>query len=79
MLWYEILKGHEMLDKDREKLLDFYNFSAEHWVHIRTINPIESCLMKPYTRFDINCIICVIHIPYYNSNVRLSVVLQQCI
>ncbi len=30
------------LEKDREELLAFYNFPAEHWIHIRTTNPIES-------------------------------------
>jgi putative transposase len=30
------------LEKDREVLLTFYDFPAEHWVHIRTTNPIES-------------------------------------
>ncbi len=28
--------------KDREALLSFYDFPAEHWRHIRTTNPIES-------------------------------------
>ncbi len=28
--------------KDREALLTFYDFPAEHWRHIRTTNPIES-------------------------------------
>ena len=28
--------------KDRAALLAFYDFPAEHWVHIRTTNPIES-------------------------------------
>jgi putative transposase len=28
--------------KDREVLLAFYDFPAEHWVHLRTTNPIES-------------------------------------
>jgi putative transposase len=32
----------ECLSKDREVLLSFYDFPAEHWVHIRTTNPIES-------------------------------------
>ena len=32
----------EKLCKDREELLAFYDFPAEHWVHIRTTNPIES-------------------------------------
>ena len=30
------------LVKDRDELLAFYNFPAEHWKHIRTTNPIES-------------------------------------
>ena len=30
------------LAKDREVLLTFYDFPAEHWMHIRTTNPIES-------------------------------------
>jgi len=32
----------ECLGKDREPLLAFYDFPAEHWVHLRTSNPIES-------------------------------------
>lgn len=32
----------EKLKKDREELLAFYDFPAEHRVHIRTTNPIES-------------------------------------
>jgi putative transposase len=35
-------KAMECLRKDRTELLAFYNFPAEHWVHIRTTNPIES-------------------------------------
>src|SRR3954468_14007742 len=30
------------LTKDREALLAFYDFPAEHWDHLRTTNPIES-------------------------------------
>jgi transposase-like protein len=30
------------LEKDREVLLAFYDFPAEHWLHVRTSNPIES-------------------------------------
>ena len=30
------------LSKDREALLAFYDFPAEHWSHLRTTNPIES-------------------------------------
>jgi transposase-like protein len=32
----------ECLSKDRAELLAFYDFPAEHWIHIRTSNPIES-------------------------------------
>jgi transposase-like protein len=32
----------ECLVKDRYVLLTFYDFPAEHWVHLRTTNPIES-------------------------------------
>jgi len=35
-------KAVECLRKDREILLAFYDFPAEHWRHIRTTNPIES-------------------------------------
>jgi putative transposase len=35
-------KATECLVKDREEMLAFYDFPAEHWIHIRTTNPIES-------------------------------------
>jgi len=35
-------KATECLARDREVLLTFYDFPAEHWIHIRTTNPIES-------------------------------------
>ena len=35
-------KATKCLAKDRDVLLTFYDFPAEHWVHIRTTNPIES-------------------------------------
>ena len=35
-------KAVESLVKDRDVLLTFYDFPAEHWVHLRTTNPIES-------------------------------------
>ena len=35
-------KAVECLKKDREALLAFYDFPAEHWGHLRTTNPIES-------------------------------------
>jgi transposase-like protein len=36
-------KAVECLLKDKEELLAFYDFPAEHWQHLRTSNPIESC------------------------------------
>ena len=35
-------KAVECLAKDKAQMLAFYDFPAEHWVHIRTTNPIES-------------------------------------
>jgi putative transposase len=35
-------KAVDCLAKDRDALLAFYNFPAEHWKHLRTTNPIES-------------------------------------
>lgn len=35
-------KAMECLSKDKEQMLAFYDFPAEHWQHIRTTNPIES-------------------------------------
>jgi len=35
-------KATECLSKDRTELLVFYDFPAEHWVHLRTTNVIES-------------------------------------
>lgn len=35
-------KAMNCLSKDRDKLLTFYDFPAEHWGHLRTTNPIES-------------------------------------
>ena len=35
-------KAVECLTKDRDALLAFFDFPAEHWDHLRTSNPIES-------------------------------------
>ncbi|HSV32256.1 MAG TPA: transposase [Atribacteraceae bacterium] len=32
----------DCLEKDREVLLTFYDFPAEHWKHLRTTNPVKS-------------------------------------
>lgn len=50
-------KAMECLEKDREELLVFYDFPAEHWVHIRTTNPIESSFatVRLRTKKSRNC------------------------
>jgi transposase-like protein len=35
-------KAVETLTKDQDQLLTFLDFPAEHWIHLRTSNPIES-------------------------------------
>ena len=35
-------KAWKCLQEDKEDLFTFYDFPAEHWIHIRTTNPIES-------------------------------------
>jgi hypothetical protein len=43
-------KATGCLSKDREALLAFYDFPAEHWRHIRTTNPIESTFATVWLR-----------------------------
>jgi putative transposase len=45
-------KAAECLAHDREELLAFYDFPAEHWGHIRTTNPIESTFATVRLRTD---------------------------
>lgn len=40
------------LAKDRDVLLTFFDFPAEHWPHIRTTNPIESTFATVRLRTD---------------------------
>ncbi len=35
-------KAADCLKRDRDALLAYYDFPAEHWKHLRTSNPIES-------------------------------------
>ena len=44
-------KATEKIEKDREALLAFFDFPAEHWVHLRTTNPIESTSDLPESDF----------------------------
>jgi putative transposase len=45
-------KAVECLAKDRVELLAFYEFPAEHWIHLRTSNPIESTFATVRHRTD---------------------------
>jgi transposase-like protein len=46
-------KAVAKLTKDREALLAFYDFPAEHWIHLRTSNPIESTFAPVRARTDL--------------------------
>ena len=50
-------KATECLSKNEKELLAFYDFPAEHWIHLRTTNPIESTFatVKHRTRKSRNC------------------------
>jgi transposase-like protein len=45
-------RAMDCLAKDRDALLAFYDYPAEHWVHIRTTNPIESTFATVRLRTD---------------------------
>ncbi len=42
-------KATQCIEKDREELLAFYDFPADHWPRIRTTNPTQS--NQPFLRF----------------------------
>ena len=50
-------KATECLLKNEKELLAFYDFPGEHWIHLRTTNPIESTFatVKHRTRKSRNC------------------------
>lgn len=50
-------KAVACISKDQKQLFEFYNFPAEHWVHLRTTNPIESMFstVKHRTRQSRGC------------------------
>lgn len=51
-------KATHCLSKDHSELLNFYDFPAEHWKHLRTTNPIESTFatVKHRTKRSKNCL-----------------------
>jgi transposase-like protein len=64
-------KATECLGKDRDKLLNFYSYPAEHWKHIRTTNPIESTFatVRLRTKKVRNC---------FSSQTVVTMVFQLC-
>ncbi|MGH3928020.1 MAG: IS256 family transposase, partial [Pseudonocardiaceae bacterium] len=46
-------KATAKLTSDREALLAFYDLPAEHWIHLRTSNPIESTFAAVRARTDV--------------------------
>jgi putative transposase len=43
----------KIVEEDRDALLTFYDYPAEHWRHLRTTNPIESTFAPVRARTDI--------------------------
>jgi transposase-like protein len=46
-------KAVSKLTADQQALLAFYDFPAEHWIHLRTSNPIESTFAPVRARTDV--------------------------
>ena len=48
-------KAVEKITKDKEVLLTFYDYPAEHWIHLRTTNPIECTFATVRLRTRVTC------------------------
>jgi putative transposase len=46
-------KAAEKITSEKEVLLTYYDYPAQHWVHLRTTNPIESTFAPVRARTDI--------------------------
>jgi transposase-like protein len=46
-------KAVEKITSEKEVLLTFYDYPAQHWVHLRTTNPIESTFAPVRARTDV--------------------------
>jgi putative transposase len=46
-------KAVEKITSEKEELLTFFDYPAQHWVHLRTTNPIESTFAPVRARTDI--------------------------
>ena len=49
----EVPKAVRKITDDVEALLAFYDYPAEHWIHLRTTNPIESIFATMHNRSKI--------------------------
>jgi len=49
----EVPKAVRKITDDVEALLAFYDYPAEHWIHLRTTNPIESIFATMHDRSKI--------------------------
>lgn len=65
-------KATECLAKDKKALLTFYEFPAEHWIHLRTTNPIESTFatVRHRTKKSKNC---------FSRNTIIACVFKLCL
>jgi len=46
-------KAASKITEEREALVAFYDYPAEHWIHLRTSNPIESTFAPVRARTDV--------------------------
>ena len=46
-------KAVAKLTRDRDALIAFYDYPAEHWIHLRTSTPIESTFASVRARTDV--------------------------
>jgi putative transposase len=46
------LKAVETLSRDWERMVTFYRFPKDHWIHLRTTNPVESPFAAVRLRTD---------------------------
>jgi transposase-like protein len=55
-------KAVSKLTSDRDALLAFYDYPAEHWIHLRTSNPIESRALSARSEVPFDRIVEAVHI-----------------
>ena len=50
--WAKWPKAVSKITSEKDALLTFYDYPAEHWMHLRTTNPIESVFAPVRARTD---------------------------